>query len=412
MDFRQSSPPPPRGTKTLGSKAKSAQRILLYSHDSFGLGHFRRNLAIARAFVAESPETNVLLVSGSPCATQFNLPQRCDVVKLPSVGKDSAGRYIARHLSLPLDTVLELRCDLIMAAYRAFDPDVIFVDHQLTGLQGEALPMLRAARGDGRLTLFGMRDIVDSAEVVERDWGSEDCRRVLEQDYEHILVYGDRGVFDAVNEYPVLRPFSHKLSTVGYIANPLDRKAHRPIPTLDKHVLLTVGGGQDGGERIEAYLNALSIAAPNWKTHVVTGPLMDEAQVRSCKTLVDRSRHSESIRISRFREDMPRLIQQADAVVSMAGYNSCTEILQSRKPTVLLPRNQMRQEQRIRAERLTSMGLAQSIVQLEPAPLREAVERALSRQEKPTMTPDLNGLRNVCRIVGDMTGVRRDITWH
>ena len=392
--------------------ATETRRVMLYSHDSFGLGHFRRNLAIARALVASTPQVSVLMLSGSPCATQFSLPERCDVVKLPTVGKNAEGRYVPKSLGISLEDTLDLRRRLIDAAYQSFNPDVVIVDHQLTGLFGEALPMVRKAREHGKLTVFGMRDIVDSAEAVARDWGSAEAQAVLQHDYARIVVYGDRQLFDTVSEYRVLEPFRHKISSVGYIASPIDRAAPRPIPTLDPQVLVTVGGGEDGAERVHAYVEALSLAPVAWNTHIITGPLMKRDEVRACTALVDRSRHARTIRISRFHSDIPGLMQQADAVVSMAGYNSCVEALRSRKPTVLLPRERMRDEQRMRAGRFAARGLAQSVESPDAAELRAALETALSIREVSSELPSLDGLHNVCRLVSQHAGTDHDVARH
>ena len=392
--------------------ASFPKRVLLYSHDSFGLGHFRRNLAIARALVARSPDVNVLMISGSPCATQFSLPERCDVVKLPSVGKDYSGNYVPKFLKVTLEQAIDLRYRLINAAYASFNPDVVIVDHQLTGLFGEIIPVVRAAREAGKLTVFGMREIVDAPEVVERDWRTDVSQQALAEDYSHIFVYGDRNIFDTISEYPVLQPYRHKISTVGYIANPLDPRSPRSIPTLEQNVLVTVGGGEDGAERVRAYIKALEIAKPGWHSHIITGPLMEKKQVRACKALVDRSRYSGSIRISRFHKDIPGLMQQADTVVSMAGYNSCVETLVSRKPTVLLPRDRMRHEQRIRADRFATRGLAQSVENIDAVDLRHALDHALSQRTPFSQRPNLDGLKNVCRLLGGLAGPGHDFTTH
>ncbi|HVM13584.1 MAG TPA: hypothetical protein VM287_04560, partial [Egibacteraceae bacterium] len=44
------------------------RRVVLYSHDTLGLGHVRRNLAIAGAFVRGEPRPDILLISGVPAA--------------------------------------------------------------------------------------------------------------------------------------------------------------------------------------------------------------------------------------------------------------------------------------------------------------------------------------------------------
>jgi predicted glycosyltransferase len=94
-------------------------------------------------------------------------------------------------------------------------------------------------------------------------------------------------------------------------------------------------------------------------------------------------------------------MQQVDAIVSMAGYNTCAEILQSGLPAVLLPRSFPRREQLIRAKRMAELGWVKVITDADPDPrtLFDAVESALSlpRQTKPEVR--LNGLSNLCNII-------------
>jgi len=40
------------------------RRVLIYSHDTFGLGHLRRCRAIAHALVQPDPGLSVLILSG------------------------------------------------------------------------------------------------------------------------------------------------------------------------------------------------------------------------------------------------------------------------------------------------------------------------------------------------------------
>jgi predicted glycosyltransferase len=59
--------------------------MLMYSHDSYGLGHLRRTLALARAFVEHNPRLGVLILAGCTVSGSFRLPQGIDMVKLPSL---------------------------------------------------------------------------------------------------------------------------------------------------------------------------------------------------------------------------------------------------------------------------------------------------------------------------------------
>ncbi len=84
-------------------------RILMYSHDTFGLGHLRRCRTIAHALVEHFKGLHVLIISGSPIAGAFDFRARVDFVKIPSVIKLYNGEYtsIARHIDL--QETLEMR---------------------------------------------------------------------------------------------------------------------------------------------------------------------------------------------------------------------------------------------------------------------------------------------------------------
>ena len=49
--------------------------------------------------------------------------------------------------------------------------------------------------------VLGLRDIVDSPDVVRRLWEAEDVYNLLEHGYDQILVYGNRELFDVAEAY-------------------------------------------------------------------------------------------------------------------------------------------------------------------------------------------------------------------
>lgn len=385
-------------------------RFLLYSHDSWGLGHLRRSLTIAGALTSRFDDANVMVITGSPCATQFDLPLNCDVLKLPSISKDAEGNYVPRSFSSDIERTVQLRSRLILEAYRAFQPHLILVDHQLTGLRSEALSMLREARRSGRKTVYGMRDVLDAPEAVRTEWDSHDCHWALKKGYDRICVYGRPEVFDPRSQYPILMSQRHKIEFSGYIVAPIDGATRPAVPSLKQMVLVTLGGGEDGAQRIETYLAALAIRPAGWISHIIAGPLMDRMRVRQFKRQIHSKGLSEQVKISRFHSNIPRLLQGADAVVAMAGYNSCMEILQSRVPAIFLPRSFPRKEQLIRARRLQELGLGTCVEELDPLKLRAAVERALLPAERKPNTNSipLDGIDGLCAIITRLlTGPQR-----
>ncbi|MDM7914559.1 MAG: hypothetical protein QUU85_04735, partial [Candidatus Eisenbacteria bacterium] len=104
-------------------------RILMYSHDTFGLGHLTRTVRIARALRARYGTASILILTGSPVATYMPLPEGADLVKLPTVVKAGAERYRARDLEVTFGQVKRLRRDLIRRAAESFRPHLFLVDN-------------------------------------------------------------------------------------------------------------------------------------------------------------------------------------------------------------------------------------------------------------------------------------------
>ena len=154
------------------SASMPRRRVFLYSHDTFGLGHLRRNLAIADALLVPRQSCDVLLLSGSPVIRSWALPDGLRVQPLPPVVKTGADRYAARGGSNPFGLVKGYREALILNAVMRERPDVIVVDHAPAGMKHELLPTLAAVRQEMPHTrvVLGLRDIIDSPDVVRRLW--------------------------------------------------------------------------------------------------------------------------------------------------------------------------------------------------------------------------------------------------
>jgi len=388
------------------SAAEGDPRFLLYAHDSWGLGHLRRNLTLATALTEAFPAASVLIVTGSPCATIFPCPDRVELIKLPSVTKDEDGAYVPRTLPGSIHFTLELRRRLLLETFEAFDPHLIIVDHQVLGLGGEALGMLRAAKRRGVRTILGMRDVVDSARSVSLEWSSADCWWALTDGYDKICIYGSPEVFDPCSEYELPDPMVERLEFTGYVVRPTPPASRRPLPATRPQALVTMGGGQDGGRFIDRYLDSLAVEPADWDSVIITGPLLDSREARRIKRRASLLPHTT---VHRFHSDLPRLLEDSRAVVAMAGYNTCAEVLMSGTPTVYLPRTFPRQEQVIRATRLANLGLAQSLVDPTPAELRAAVARAIVQPGVDADVPSLDGCRRLCDVAGRLLSREREL---
>src|SRR5687768_17126245 len=94
-------------------------RIALYSHDTMGLGHMRRNLLLAQTLVTSHLNAVILMIAGAREAATFTMPPGVDCLTLPSLFKNGAGGYGSRHLPLSLQEIVTVRSAAVKAALEA-----------------------------------------------------------------------------------------------------------------------------------------------------------------------------------------------------------------------------------------------------------------------------------------------------
>jgi predicted glycosyltransferase len=370
--------------------------IIFYCHDSYGLGHLRRTLTLARYLRACAPAINQLIVTGSPLAHDLLLPEDGDYVKLPSVVKTGQDEYASRSLPLPFERMSRMRAEIIESVARNVRPDAFLVDHAPAGLRGELIPALRQLRrsSDTRLIL-GLRDVVDDAPRVRASWRREGVYELLEEVYDLVLVYGDPAVYDVVSEYGLSPRVARKTRYVGYLARDSERTPQQVRHALGlrtgRFVVATVGGGGDGVELLEAMLRGLQRSNGHFDTLVVAGPLMPAEPRERLAKLADAC---PLVRLVSYVDDLPSTIAAADVVVSMGGYNSICEILSAERPAVIVPRVTPRREQLIRAEALSERGFVRTIHpdDVTPAGLIAEIDDLLGRVNGDAGELNLNGL--------------------
>ena len=334
------------------------RRVAFYSHDTQGLGHTRRNLALAAALVSAHPDTDVLLITGNPEAAGLPRPPRTDVVTLPTISKTVTGAYTARVLGSPLEVVLDLRARILEASLSSFMPDLLIVDKVASGVRGELLPALAALREQGGTrVVLGLREVLDEPGATIREWEQSATTAVVGDYYDAVWVYGDPDVYDPVVEYDLPSAVADLVAYTGYLGHgraegvrPPSRTQAEVRPPDEPYVLCIVGGGQDGQELARAF--AASSLPAGHRGVLITGPFMP-ASVR--EEIVELA--GDRLTVHEFVPDCETFIAAAAAVVSMGGYNSVCELLAAGRPSLVVPRVVPRLEQLIRVERLADRGL-------------------------------------------------------
>ena len=145
---------------------RESARILIYSHDTFGLGHLRRCRSIAHALVAGRKNLSVLVLSGSPIIGSFDFRARVDFVRIPGVIKLRNGEYSSLSLHMDIGDVMQLRTEILRHTARAFEPNIVLVDKEPLGLRGEMLETLEQQKAAGSRLVLGLRDVMDDPDAL------------------------------------------------------------------------------------------------------------------------------------------------------------------------------------------------------------------------------------------------------
>ncbi|MFK7846202.1 MAG: glycosyltransferase family protein [Rhodothermales bacterium] len=336
-------------------------RIALYSHDTCGLGHMRRNLLIAQTLAEQFPSASILLVTGAREVSSFQFPERVDAVSLPSLYKKANEVYAARSLDIDISDLIHLRSCIIKTSIEAFNPDVFIVDKVPRGTMGELDETLAyLAQHTKAHCVLGLRDILDSPEITKAEWAGSRNTETIEKYYDSIWVYGDTVVHDLASAYSLSDDISRRMTYVGYLnpsvrlekANP-DAQDNALLDLLgDQFYLCAVGGGQDGMEVSEAFANASFPAGVNGL--IVTGPHMPPASAARLQELVDTKDH---LTLVTFLPEPLHVYTAAKRIVAMGGYNTTLELLGIGARALIVPRVYPRAEQWIRSDAMQKLGL-------------------------------------------------------
>jgi len=341
---------------------KSAPRILMYSHDTYGLGHIRRSRAIANALVAAHGDVSVLIISGSSLAGSFNFAPGIDFVHVPGVAKSENGSYASANLRLDVSEVTAIREALIRQTAEAFRPDIFIADKEPAGFRGELVSSLKLMGNMGTRRIIGVRDVLDSPDVVRAEWHDKGAIRVMTDHYDDVLVYGTEEFYRPLDGIPMPADLRSRIVYTGYLRRSVPGGTagiRYPRSTKGPFILVTTGGGADGAGLIDWVISAYE-ADPNIPLPAVIafGPFLSNNQRAQFLERIDRLPKVDSIL---FDPKIERLMNRASAVVAMGGYNTFCEILSFDKPALLVPRSRPRQEQLIRANRAAALGLMQML---------------------------------------------------
>jgi len=383
--------------------SRKGKRVLIYSHDSFGLGHLRRCREIAHTLAEAHSSLSVLILSGSPIIGSFDFRSRVDFVRVPGVIKLRNGEYTSLALHIDVEQTMAMRASIVEHTADVFDPDLFIVDKEPLGLRGEAEGTLSMLRERGTPCVLGLRDVMDEPALLAPEWERKQVAPALQAYFDDIWVYGLPQICDPLEGIDLPDSVRKKVSYTGYLRRHLPKV--KPYLALEKiadpFLLVTVGGGGDGEAIIDWVLRAYeSDPKLPHPALLVLGPFMHgEAQ----NDFQNRASKLSNVETVTFDAHLESLMDRAIGVVCMGGYNTFCEVLSFDKRALLVPRTVPRMEQHIRASRAQDLGLVQMLPDdgRRDASVMATALRNLTQQRRPSevVVPGLlDGPQNVVRL--------------
>jgi len=381
-------------------------KIIIYCQHVLGIGHFFRTLEICRAL----DQHQVVLVSGGP-ETPAPLPPHVRRVQLPELAMDNAFQNLHATDGQSVALTRASRRAMLEHLFREETPDLFLIELYPLGrkaFRDELDPVLAQIK-DGRLppcrVVCSVRDIlVEKEDQVRHERRAVDT---LNRWFDALLIHADPAVIRLDATFDRMADIRIPVAYTGFVASPVRPagnratwKAARGITPEQILIVASAGSGAVGYPLLDAITRTVPHLPedPPIQMHVFTGPFMDAQDVQRLKRHADHR-----IRIHCFASDFPAWLQAADLSISMAGYNTCMNILATGVRALVHPFAQNR-EQGLRATLLEDRGClgVLSTEDLDPARLAERIARQLHLPRRGGACPvDINGAANTARWITD-----------
>jgi len=355
-------------------------RVLFWVQQLLGSGHVKRAATLARAMADEGLEVT-LAAGGMPMA--FALPRGVEVVQLPAIRtSDPSFAQLVDAAGAPVGHALwQARQECLQHLLAERRPQVLITEMFPFGRRAfrrELLPLLEAAAAmrPRPWRLCSVRDILVKKPAPESyAW----MRDLALAHYDRILVHTDPQLVPFDLTFPFAAALRDRLVDTGYV---VDAPAQATGAIGPPEVLVSAGGGRVGATLLEAAIEARALTAlakAPWR-------LVAGGNLAADRFAALQARLPDGVALDRHRTDFDALFANSLLSVSQAGYNTVVEGLRLGKPMVLVPfETASETEQRIRAERLASLGLAEAVWERELAAstLARAIDAAYRRPATP-----------------------------
>jgi predicted glycosyltransferase len=368
------------------------------------MGHLFRSIALARALAGHE----VTLVAGGQ-DVEMDLPEHVELIRLPVLYMDETfTNLMAGTPGKPVAAIQQERRERLAALFKRLQPDICMFElypFGRTAFGFELEPLLTAIRrgefGRSR-TVCSIRDVL----VEKRDPQAYEARVVdsLNRWFDLLLVHSDQQVLTLDETFSRCHDIRIPVVYTGFVASrpdPARARALRErlgIHAGKKLVVASCGGGRAGHRLLRPVIAACRQIRRRLpvQLEVFTGPFMEASEFEDLQSMADTG-----LSVQRFTPNFMDYLSAADLSISLAGYNTCMNLLATGVPALVLPYARQR-EQPLRVEKLKPYLTLRTLEEsdLDPDRLCRAVERGLELQRQIIPPPvNLDGAAATARIL-------------
>jgi predicted glycosyltransferase len=384
-------------------------KIIFYCQYVWGMGHLFRSIEVVRALAEHEV---VLVVGGSEI--DVRLPQHVALVRLPGFYMDEQfTTLIPEDPDKKIEDIQRQRKEILFSLCARHKPDLLVIELYPFGrtLFGfELQPLLDAIRRGrfGKIKVVcSLRDIL----VEKRDQKAYEARVLdhLSAHFDLLLIHSDPKVMPLDETFSRVHDIRIPIFYTGFVAQKVKPGAGKrlrqelAIGAREKLIVASAGGGRSGFKLLSNLIEAINLL-PNSKQirlEMFTGPFRDEREFKKL------SAHSDKrIRVRCFTRRFLDYLSAADLSASLAGYNTCMNLLVTRTPALVYPYLRQR-EQPMRVAKIKNY-LPMKILQdrdLNPNLLGKHIQQMLRESRlSDDVALNLNGAENTAHYLSEQMG--------
>ena len=371
------------------------KKLIFYCQHVLGMGHFIRSMALVEGL---SRDFEVCFINGGEPIEGFALPSGIEVVNLEPIRSDEAFTRLETTHHKTLQDLHAVRLKMMLETYERFQPDIVVIELFPFGRKkfaAELIPLLARIRLDAKAKVVcSLRDIL----VEKRDQRKHETRvcAYLNRYFDLVLVHADPG-FQALEEtFGLMDRIEIPIVYTGYVAQPVPAETEENLLALLEDVpliLASIGGGRVGAALLEVSIKASALLTQTLPHQLLifSGPYLPEEDFNRLQVQVSSYSH---IRLQRYTTRFLDYMKRANLSISMAGYNTCMNILSTGTRALVLPfKGGGNTEQSLRAQKLEALNLVGVLLDDDLEPARLAAWMHAQLEAKPfTAQLDLSGV--------------------